>query len=44
MGEKPSPPPNPESLPRRLQAQRLLKNIVKFEGIERAQFQIPSSF
>ena len=37
--------PNPESLPRsrRLQAQRLLKNM-KFEGIEIAQFQIPSSF
>ena len=34
-----------ESLPRsrRLQAQRLLKNM-KFEGIEIAQFQIPSSF
>ena len=37
--------PNPESLPRspRLQAQRLLKNM-KFEGIEIAQFQIPSRF
>ena len=37
--------PNPESLPRnpRLQTQRLLKNM-KFEGIEIAQFQIPSSF
>ena len=37
--------PNPESLPRsrRLQPQRLLKNM-KFEGIEIAQFQIPSSF
>ena len=37
--------PNPESLPRsrRLQAQMLLKNM-KFEGIEIAQFQIPSSF
>ena len=37
--------PNPESLPRsrRLQAQRLLKNM-KLEGIEIAQFQIPSSF
>jgi hypothetical protein len=43
MGEKSSPPPNPESLPRRLQAQRLLKSM-KFEGIEIAQFQIPSSF
>jgi hypothetical protein len=43
MGEKSSPPPNPESQSRRLQAQRLLKST-KFDGIEIAQFQIPSSF
>jgi hypothetical protein len=41
--EKSSPPPIPESLSRRLQAQRLLKNM-KFKAIEIAQVQIPSSF
>jgi hypothetical protein len=35
--------PKPGSLPRRLQAQRLLKSM-KFEGIEIARFQMPSCF